>query len=65
MFNRTPNLTIKKMVEITEAVGVELRIQIKIFEKNKREKTDTYMAERYKTSVRENKRTSNGLEKIG
>jgi len=65
MFNRTPNLTIKKMVEITEAVGVEVKIQMENFEKDKREKSDSYMAEHYKTSVRENKKTSDSLEKIG
>lgn len=58
MFNKTPNLTIKKMTEIADAVGVEVKIQIKDFEKNKREKSDIYMTERYKTSVRENNGTS-------
>jgi len=46
MFNKTPNLTIKKMTEIADAVGIEVKIQIKDFKKNKREKSDDFIAQR-------------------
>lgn len=38
MFNKTPNLTVKKMVEIADAIGVELNIDIHDLEKYKRKK---------------------------
>ncbi|MFO7980323.1 MAG: helix-turn-helix transcriptional regulator [Candidatus Aminicenantes bacterium] len=63
MFNKTPNLTIKKMTEIADAVGVEVKIKTEDLEKKNREKSDSYMTEGFKTSVRESNIRSDDWEK--
>ena len=39
MFNKTPNLTIKKMVEIADAIGINIKITADDVEESKNKKT--------------------------
>ena len=38
MFNKTPNLSVKRMTEIADAIGIELKISTKDFQKRKKGK---------------------------